>query len=60
MCKTVGLSEVSAWCEVISDEVRQKGLASLYDSPGNMNLWVACLAKDHAEGTSVAPLAEAT
>ena len=59
MRKSMGLSEVSDWREVTSDEELQKGLASLYPSPGDMDLWVACLAEDHAPGSSVGPLANA-
>ena len=57
MRKSMGLSEVSDWREVTSDEELQKGLASLYGSPGDMDLWVACLAEDHVQGASVGPLA---
>ena len=58
MRKTMGLSEVSDWRKLTSDEVLQKGLASMYHSPGDMDLWVACLAEDHAPGASVGPLAK--
>ncbi|WOO41230.1 peroxidase family protein [Rubellicoccus peritrichatus] len=48
-----GLEPVTAFTEISSDTEISDGLASVYASPDDIDLWVGGLAEDHVEGALV-------
>jgi peroxidase len=50
-----GLPRVTSFAQISSDPVVQAKLASVYDSPDQVDLWVGGLAEDHVPGAMVGP-----
>lgn len=50
-----GLRRVASFADITSDPVVQAKLASVYDSPDQVDLWVGGLAEDHMQGAMVGP-----
>jgi hypothetical protein len=55
----LGLAPVASFADVSSDPAVQARLASVYDHPGQIDLWVGMLAEDHVEGALVGELVHA-
>ncbi len=58
--EALGLARVGSFADVTSISSRQQTLASLYQSPDNMDPWVGAMSEDHLPGCSVGPLIAAT
>lgn len=56
MREAAGLENKTEWYEVTNNAELQAQLASVYDSPHEMDAWVGALAEDHLPGASVGEL----
>jgi hypothetical protein len=54
-----GLPRVTSFDQITSDDEIADALREVYGSVDDIDLWVGCLAEDHADGSSVGPLVSA-
>jgi len=54
-----GLPRVTSFDQITDNDELADALQEVYGSVNNIDLWVGCLAEDHADGASVGPLVSA-